>query len=63
MSRFVYFVSLTVTVLALAIPATGSAQDGNSRLRIDLSGFNEVHGPTLGIGAIFSTGTGRSERA
>jgi hypothetical protein len=53
------------------IPATGAAQDkaaqNDARLRIDLSGFNEVHAPTLGIGpslnagngAIFSTGNGQ----
>jgi hypothetical protein len=54
---------LTVALVALTIPATVSAQDraaqNDGRLRIDLSGFNEVHGPTLGVGTIFSTGRGR----
>ena len=59
MSRFALYLSMTVALLALTIPATGRAQDGNSRVRTDLSGFNEVHGPNLGIGAIFSTGSGR----
>lgn len=49
---------LTVAFVALMIPATVSAQN-DGRLRIDLSGFNEVHPPTLGIGSIFSTGSGR----
>ena len=42
----------------MLIPATVSAED-NSRIRTDLSGFHEVHPPTLGIGAIFSTGNGQ----
>jgi hypothetical protein len=58
MNTFVRCLSLTVTLVALMIPATGSAQD-DARVRIDLSGFNEVHGPTLGIGSIFSTGRGQ----
>lgn len=37
---------------------TGSARD-NGRLRIKLSGFQEVIPPNLGLGAIFSTGSGR----
>ena len=36
-----------------------AAENNNRRLRTDLSGFNEVHAPSLGIGAIFSTGSGR----
>jgi CHRD domain len=44
-------------LLALLAPVPGQADD--DRLRAKLSGFNEVHGPTLGIGAIFSTGSGR----
>ena len=59
MSRFVQYLSLTIMLLVLAIPATGSADDNNRQIRTDLSGFHEVHPPTLGIGAIFSTGTGR----
>ena len=55
---------LLLTVpLVVMIPATVSAQDtaaqNDGRLRIDLTGFNEVHGPDLGIGSIFSTGSGR----
>lgn len=46
------------TLAALMISATGSAHD-DARLRTDLSGFKEVHGPTLGIGAIFTTGNGK----
>jgi CHRD domain len=56
MNTFVRCLSLTVTLVALMISATGSAQD-DRRLRTDLSGFQEVH--AIGIGAIFSTGKGR----
>jgi hypothetical protein len=58
MNTFVRCLSLTVTLVALMISATGSAED-DRRLRTDLSGFNEVVGPDLGIGALFSTGNGR----
>jgi hypothetical protein len=52
--------------LALVVPVTGDADDSR-QLRIRLSGFNEVHAPSLpeggtfsaGSGAIFSTGSGR----
>src|ERR1044072_472931 len=52
---------LTVALDALMITATVSAQDtqNDGRLQIDLSGFHEVHGPSLGVGTIFSTGSGR----
>jgi hypothetical protein len=59
MNRIAWFLSATVTLLALVIPATGSADDNDRRLRTGLSGFNEVIGPNLGVGAIFSTGDGR----
>ena len=63
MNTIVRCLLLTVALVALMIPATGSAQDraaqNDGRLRIDLSGFDEVHGPALGIGTIFSTGRGR----
>ena len=39
MSRFVQYLSLTIVILALAIPASGSAGDNNRQIRIDLSGF------------------------
>jgi len=58
MNTFIRCLSLTVTLVALMISVTGSAQD-DARVRTDLSGFNEVHGPSLGIGAIFSTGNGK----
>ena len=47
-----------VALLTLTVPTSGQADD-NRRLTADLSGFNEVHGPNLGVGAIFSTGDGR----
>ncbi len=54
--RFRTFLA-AVGLLALLAPAPGQADD--DRLRATLSGFNEVHGPSLGVGAIFSTGSGR----
>ena len=63
MNTILRCLSLTVAFVALTIPATVSAQDtaaqNDGRLRIDLTGFNEVHGPDLGIGTIFSSGSGR----
>src|SRR5215468_1505285 len=59
MNRIVRTIVATVGLLALIAPATGSAQDNNGRLRIELSGFQEVIPPNLGLGAIFSTGSGR----
>ena len=50
--------SLTVTLVALMISTAGSAQD-NRRVRTDLSGFNEIIGPALGLGSLFSTGKGQ----
>jgi len=58
MNTFVRCLSLSVTLVTLMISATGSAQEG-ARLQTDLSGFREVVGPDLGIGAIFSTGNGQ----
>ena len=58
MNTFMRCLSLSVTLVALMISATGSAQDG-AHLQTDLSGFKEVVGPDLGIGAIFSTGNGQ----
>ena len=63
MNRVVRTIVATAGLLALIAPATGSAHDdrhdNDRRLRTDLSGFNEVIGPNLGLGAIFSTGSGR----
>jgi len=61
MNRVVRTIVATAGLLALIAPATSSAHDDrdNRRLRIDLSGFNEVIGPNLGVGALFSTGSGR----
>src|SRR5262245_59015173 len=61
MKRFVKTLVVAVALLPLAVPATLTAadNDNNRRLQTDLSGFNEVHPPALGIGAIFSTGSGR----
>ena len=58
MNTLVRCLSLTVTLVALMISTTGSAQDNRS-VRTDLSGFNEIVGPTLGIGSLFSTGNGQ----
>jgi hypothetical protein len=59
MKRFVKTLMVAVALLPLTVPAIVTADNDNGRLRIDLSGFNEVHPPDLGIGAIFSTGGGR----
>jgi hypothetical protein len=62
MSKFVRTLVAAAGLLALIAPATGSAHDDRNddrRLRTDLSGFNEVIPPNLGLGAIFSTGSGR----
>ena len=67
-----YFRTFVVAagLLALLVPTTGQADD-NRHLHSDLSGFNEVHAPSLntvppnppvlsaGSGGIFSTGSGR----
>src|SRR5262245_23675815 len=61
MNRSVRTIVATAGLLALIAPATGLADDKNDDrpLRIKLSGFQEVIGPNLGLGAIFSTGSGR----
>jgi CHRD domain len=61
MNRFVRTIVAAAGLLALIAPATGSAHDdrNDARLRTDLSGFSEVIPPNLGLGAIFSTGSGR----
>jgi len=63
MNRFVRTIVAAAGLLALIAPATGSAHDdrNDARLRTDLSGFSEVIPPNLGLGAIFSTGSGRLE--
>lgn len=43
--------------LLTLVPAVSQADGRN--FRAHLSGFQEVHGPSLGVGAIFSTGNGR----
>ena len=62
MSKIVTTIVATAGLLALIAPATGSAQDNrndNGRVQIKLSGFQEVIPPNLGLGAIFTTGSGR----
>ena len=63
MNRSVRTIVAAAGLLALIAPATGSADDRNDdrRLRINLSGFNEVIPitGTSGPGAIFSSGSGR----
>ena len=62
MNRFVRTIVATAGLLALLVPAMGSAdddRDNDRRLRINLTGFQEVVPPNLGLGAIFSTGSGR----
>jgi len=71
MHRVVRTIVATAGLLALIAPATGLAddRDNNKRLRINLTGFQEVipvavavagtNTNTSGPGAIFSTGSGR----
>jgi len=73
MQRVVRTLVATAGLLALLAPATGSADDDkndNRRLRVNLTGFQEVIPPSLntvptppafsaGAGAIFSTGSGQ----
>ncbi len=59
MKRFVKTLMVAGALLPLTVSTIDAAENNNRRLRTDLSGFNEVHGPSLGIGAIFSTGSGR----
>jgi hypothetical protein len=69
MNRSVRTIVATAGLLALIAPATGSADDkkDETRLRINLTGFQEVIAPSIpatggfnaGAGAIFSTGSGR----
>jgi hypothetical protein len=69
MNRSVRTIVATAGLLALIAPATGSADDkkDETRLRINLTGFQEVIAPSnppggtfgAGAGAIFSTGSGR----
>src|SRR5262245_18835622 len=63
MTRFVRIFVAAVGLLVLAVPMMGSADDdrhdNDRRIRTDLSGFNDVVGPNLGVGAVFSTGSGQ----
>jgi hypothetical protein len=45
-------------LVGLVLPGSSPADD-QKRFETGLSGFNEVHPPNLGIGAIFSSGDGR----
>jgi len=56
MSRYLRTFAAAAGLFGLLVPATGQADD-NRHLHTTLSGLNEVHGP--GVGAIFSTGSGR----
>ena len=47
----------TMVGLSLAVPGAAYADDSRT-VRVRLSAFNEVLGPNLGIGALFSTGSG-----
>lgn len=50
--------AVLASVGALVLFPGASHADGRN-FRADLTGFQEVHGPNLGVGAIFSTGSGR----
>lgn len=58
MNRLPESVVLVAGLYALFAPVAGYADDGR-HLRANLAGLNEVIGPNLGIGAVFSSGSGR----
>ena len=47
MKRFVKTLMVAGALLPLTVPAIDAAENNNRHLRTDLSGFNEVHPPTL----------------
>lgn len=51
-------VAVACACLVQSVPGVSQGNQGNS-FRATLAGFEEVHGPNLGIGAIFSTGSGQ----
>ena len=57
MRRTITATATTFAGLLLIAPGAGYADGRN--FEAHLSGFQEVHGPSLGIGAIFSSGAGR----
>jgi hypothetical protein len=56
MKKRVFKVAVVSASLFLLVPAASQADE---QLRAQLSGFEELVGPNLGIGAVFSTGSGR----
>jgi CHRD domain len=50
-------VAVASTCLFQLVPGVSQADQPN--FQANLSGLEEVHGPNLGVGAIFSTGSGR----
>jgi CHRD domain-containing protein len=58
MNRFSSTIVAAAGLLTLAVPVAGVADDGGE-FRATLTGFHEVIGPNLGVGALFSTGSGR----
>jgi len=58
MKRLGKVLAVAVALLPLVAPATGTARDDRQR-RVTLSGFEEVIPPNLGLGAIFTTGSGQ----
>jgi len=58
MKRLSRAVIAAVGLLAIVVPVAGDADDSR-HFRAKLTGFHEVIGPNLGLGAIFSTGSGR----
>ena len=49
--------AVACTCVVQSVPGVSQANQGNS-FRANLAGFEELHGPTLGIGAVFTTGSG-----
>jgi hypothetical protein len=58
MTKRLLEIAVASTCLFQAVPGVSEANDRHS-YRADLSGFGELHGPNLGVGSIFTTGTGQ----
>src|SRR5262245_1913546 len=58
MNTFLKSIVAPAGLLSLVVPLAGHADDGH-RSGTPLSGFAEIVGPNLGLGALFSTGSGR----
>ena len=62
MSKLLKTIGGAIGVFALLLPpVAGALEIGSGHSITKLTGHSEVHGPNLGVGAIFSTGSGELE--